>query len=398
MRLSVIIVNYNVKYFLEQCLCSVQKACTGINAEVWVVDNASADGSEAYFKDRFPAVQFIWNKENQGFAKANNLALAKATGDFILFLNPDTLLPEDCFKKCIGFLDSKNCNGALGIRMVDGAGNFLKESKRGFPTAMTAFYKLSGLASLFPRSTVFAKYYLGNLSEKENHEVDVLAGAFMMVPRKVLEQTGGFDERFFMYGEDVDLSYRIQQAGYKNYYFSESSILHFKGESSNKHSLKQLIVFYKAMLLFVKKYQRGLGDKLFGLFLQVAIYLRIIVAVILLPFQFLNKRNGYYEPLLLIGAQIETAALLSQLYDNNNKTAVQANMHQLVDQLIKYPKAEIVFCEGVLSFREIINSIQAIPKGARFRFHAEGTGSVVGSESKDQKGVHWVLTPTKQGY
>ncbi len=395
MRLSVIIVNYNVKYFLEQCLCSVQKACTGINAEVWVVDNASTDDSEAYFKDRFPAVQFIWNKENMGFAKANNLALTKATGDFILFLNPDTLLPEDCFKKCLTFLDSKNSNAALGIRMVDGAGNFLKESKRGFPTAMTAFYKLSGLTTLFPRSGVFAKYYLGNLAEKENHEVDVLAGAFMMVPQKILEQTGGFDERFFMYGEDVDLSYRIQQAGYKNYYFSESSILHFKGESSNKDSLKQLIVFYKAMLLFVKKHQRGLGDKLFGLFLQLAIYLRIFVAVILLPFRFLNKKNGDNEPLLLIGTETETAVLLSRLPANNKKLPVQANMHQLVDQLKKYPKAEIVFCEGGLGFREIINSIQAIPKGARFRFHAEGTGSVVGSESKDQQGVYWVLSSAK---
>jgi GT2 family glycosyltransferase len=363
-----------------------------------VVDNASTDGSEAYFTGKFPDVQFIWNTRNIGFAKANNLALTKATGDFILFLNPDTLLPEDCFKKCLAFLDSNKSNGALGIRMVDGAGNFLKESKRGFPKPMTAFYKLSGLASLFPRSAVFAKYYLGNLSEKENHEADVLAGAFMMVPRKILEQAGGFDERFFMYGEDVDLSYRIQQAGYKNYYFAESSILHFKGESSNKDSLKQLIVFYKAMLLFVKKYQRGLGDKLFGLFLQLAIYLRIIVAVIFFPFRFLNKRNGDNEPLLLIGTETETAALLSQLPANNNNAHVQANMHQLVDQLIKYPKAEIVFCEGVLSFREIINSIQAIPKGPCFRFHGEGTGSVVGSESKDQQGVHWVLTPAKQDH
>ncbi|MEO6541840.1 MAG: glycosyltransferase family 2 protein, partial [Ferruginibacter sp.] len=237
MQLSVIIVNYNVKYFLEQCLYSVQKACLGIDAEIIVTDNNSSDGSRAFLEPAFPAVNFIWNTNNLGFAKANNQALAMAKGDLILFLNPDTILPEDSIQNCLQFFNLNKKAGALGIHMVDGSGNFLKESKRAFPSPLTSLYKLTGLTRLFPHSKIFARYHLGHLSEHENHEVDVLAGAFIMMPRKVLEEIGNFDEQFFMYGEDVDLSFRIQKAGYKNYYFAESSIIHFKGESTKRGSL-----------------------------------------------------------------------------------------------------------------------------------------------------------------
>src|SRR5258705_5100866 len=213
MKLSVIIVNYNVKHFLELCLCSVQKAIAGIPAEIIVVDNCSADNSIDYLQPKFPAVQFIANKENLGFAKGCNIGLRSAKGDLILFLNPDTFVPEDCFQKCISFLESHADAGALGIRMLDGRGKFLKESKRSFPSPMTSLYKLFGLSILFPRSKVFSKYHLGHLDENENHEVDVLAGAFMMVKKEVLEKVGSFDEIFFIYGEDVDLSYRIPKTG-----------------------------------------------------------------------------------------------------------------------------------------------------------------------------------------
>jgi O-antigen biosynthesis protein len=259
MQLSVIIVNYNVKYFLEQCLHSVIKACAGMQAQIIVADNNSTDGSRAYLEEKFTGVQFIWNSDNIGFARANNQALEKAKGEFVLFLNPDTLLAEDSIEKCMQFFKTNKAAGALGIRMVDGSGNFLKESKRAFPSPLTSLFKLSGLARLFPRSKTFARYHLGHLPEHENHEVDVLAGAFMMIPKKILDEIGNFDERFFMYGEDVDLSYRIQEAGYKNYYFAESSIIHFKGESTKRGSLNYVRLFYKAMNLCKKTLQRKQG-------------------------------------------------------------------------------------------------------------------------------------------
>ncbi|MEO8765216.1 MAG: glycosyltransferase [Ginsengibacter sp.] len=279
MVLSVIIVNYNVKYFLEYCLLSVLKAMENIEGEVFVVDNDSTDGSKIFYKEKFPQVNFIWNATNEGFARANNKALKLASGRYLLFLNPDTIVPEDCFKQCISFVQSKGDLVALGIKMIDGSGKFLKESKRAFPSPMTSLYKLSGLTRLFPRSTIFSKYHLGFLDENINHEVDVLAGAFMMIPKKILDTTGAFDESFFMYGEDIDLSYRIQKAGFKNYYFAGSSIVHFKGESTEKGNLNYVRIFYKAMSIFVKKHYGGTKAGVFSALIQAAIFLRAGLAV-----------------------------------------------------------------------------------------------------------------------
>lgn len=277
-KLSIIIINFNVKYFLEHCLNSALSALTGIEGEIIVVDNHSTDGSKSYFENRFPPVKFIWNETNIGFGKANNLGLKYATGEYILFLNPDTIIPEDCFKKCISFLQSKNDTGALGVKMIDGSGRFLKESKRSFPYPLTSLFKLMGLANLFPHSKLFAKYHLGNLDENSNHEVDVLAGAFMMIPRKIINVVKGFDEDFFMYGEDIDLSYRIQQAGFVNYYFAETCIIHFKGESTKKGSLNYVKMFYSAMNIFVKKHYKNSRAGIFNLFIQVAIGIRAAMA------------------------------------------------------------------------------------------------------------------------
>ncbi|HEX4374585.1 MAG TPA: glycosyltransferase family 2 protein, partial [Puia sp.] len=217
--LSIIIVNYNVKYFLEQCLCSVRKAIEKIEAEIFVVDNNSTDDSIDYLQSKFPGVKFILNKGNEGFGKANNRALSLAKGKYILFLNPDTIVAEDSLEKCISFLESNKNAGALGVKMIDGSGNYLKESKRGFPSGWSAFCKLSGLTALFPHSKIFSKYYLGNLSERENQIIDVVSGAYFFVRKETLDKTGGFDEQFFMYAEDIDLSYRVQQSGFLNYYF-----------------------------------------------------------------------------------------------------------------------------------------------------------------------------------
>lgn len=286
MKLSIIIVNYNVRYFLEQCLLSVRAALQQVEGEVWVVDNASTDGSRDFLEPRFPDVHFIWNSENTGFGRACNQALQQAKGRYVLFLNPDTIVPENCFQTCIAFFESHAHAGALGIRMLDGKGQFLPESKRAFPAPLTSFYKLSGLAALFPRSRIFARYHLGHLSETENHPIEVMAGAFLMVRKPLLDATGGFDESFFMYGEDVDLSYRLQQqphpAGgtYRNYYCSNSSILHFKGESTRKGSLNYVRLFYQAMSCFVQKHYASAGAGLLVGGIQLAIALRALLSVL----------------------------------------------------------------------------------------------------------------------
>ncbi len=291
MVLSVIIVNYNVRHFLEQCLLSVQKSMASMDAEVIVVDNASSDDSIAYLPPLFPWVRFVVNKENTGYARANNTGLHLAHGRYILFLNPDTILEEDSLGKCVDFLSSHPDAGAIGIRMVDGSGYYLPESKRGFPSPSAAFLKLTGITALFPRSRLLAPYYLGHLDENHTQEVDVLSGAFLMVPKTILDKTGGFDERFFMYAEDIDLSYRIQQAGYKNYYFAGSSITHFKGESTNHDSLRYTRLFYKAMNQFVKKHYSGSRSFLFIALIQAGIGVRAGVAGIGNLFRQIKKRT-----------------------------------------------------------------------------------------------------------
>ncbi|MBC7948119.1 MAG: glycosyltransferase [Chitinophagaceae bacterium] len=280
MQLSVIIVNYNVRHFLEQCLFSVQKAIAGITSEVMVVDNNSSDNSVGFLRPKFPGISFTSNKENTGFARACNQGLKQAKGKYILFLNPDTLVPEDCFKKCIAFFETHPDAGALGIRMLDGSGNFLRESKRSFPSPMTSLFKLFGLSKIFPRSRTFARYHLGHLDENKDHQVDVLAGAFMMIRKEILDEIGGFDESFFMYGEDVDLSFRIQKAGYTNYYFSGSSIIHFKGESTKKGSLNYVRLFYNAMNIFVRKHYAGGKAGTFGFLIYVAIWFRAAMTTV----------------------------------------------------------------------------------------------------------------------
>ena len=277
-QLSVIIVNYNVKYFLEQCLHSVCKASRNFAVEIIVVDNNSSDKSREYLEPAFPNLQFIWSPSNDGFAKACNLGLKRAKGKYILFLNPDTILPENCFDECIRFFEEHPNAGAIGVRMLDGSARFLKESKRSFPSPLTSFYKLMGLARIFPHSKKFARYHLGHLSQFENHEVEVLAGAFMMIPKTVLKKTGPFDETFFMYGEDIDLSYRIREAGYSNHFLSNISILHFKGESTRKGSLNYVRMFYSAMSIFVRKHYGKGRAGFFSLIIQAAIAVRAAIS------------------------------------------------------------------------------------------------------------------------
>ncbi len=280
MKLSIVIVNYNVKYFLEQCLISVKRAIDGIDAEVIVVDNASADGSCDMVAAKFAWVKLIRSESNLGFSKGNNLGIEAAKGEYVLLLNPDTVVAEDTFEKCLAFMASHADAGALGVRMVDGKGNFLPESKRGLPTPAAAFYKTFGLAALFPKSKIFGKYHLGFLPEKETNEIEILSGAFMLIRKAALDKTGLLDEAFFMYGEDIDLSYRIIKAGYKNYYFPETTIIHYKGESTKKTSVNYVKIFYKAMIIFSKKHFGGNQSGLFSFFINLAIIFRGVLTLL----------------------------------------------------------------------------------------------------------------------
>ncbi len=292
MKLSVIIVNYNVKHFLEQCLHSVYKAAKGIETEIFVVDNNSVDGSAQLIREKFPNLNFIENKENVGFSRANNQAIRIAKGKYILLLNPDTVVEEDTFLKVIDFMEKHTDAGGLGVKMIDGKGTFLPESKRGLPTPWVAFYKISGLAKLFPNSRKFGKYHLSYLSENEIHAVDILAGAFMLMRKEMLDSVGLLDETFFMYGEDIDLSYRITLGGYKNYYFPETTIIHYKGESTKKGSLNYVKVFYNAMIIFARKHFSGGKAGIFTFIIQMAIYFSAFISLAKRAFK------GIYLPIL----------------------------------------------------------------------------------------------------
>ena len=279
MDLSVIIVNYNVKFFLEQCLHSVYKSVSGIKGEVIVIDNNSVDGSCQMVQEKFPDVLLISNKKNLGFSKANNQGFAIAQGKYVLVLNPDTVVQEDTFKKCFDFMESHPKAGSLGVKMIDGKGTFLPESKRSLPTPLVSFFKIFGLASLFPKSKIFGRYHLGFLDYNKTHKVEILSGAFMFVRKSVLNETGYFDESFFMYGEDIDLSYRIILAGYENYYFSETTIIHYKGESTKKGSINYVMIFYKAMIIFARKHFSRRYARIYSLLINIAIYIRASVSI-----------------------------------------------------------------------------------------------------------------------
>ncbi|AKQ44848.1 hypothetical protein TH63_03170 [Rufibacter radiotolerans] len=285
--LSVLIVNYNVSYFLEQCLLSVRKAVRGLQVEVFVVDNNSVDGSVEMVRRRFPEVILLANKENLGFSKANNQAIRQSQGKYVLLLNPDTVVEEDTFRKCFEYMEDHPKAGALGVKMMDGAGKFLPESKRGLPTPWVAFCKVFGLAALFPTSGLFNRYHLGHLSSEQVHKVDILAGAFMFMRAEALDKVGLLDEDFFMYGEDIDLSFRIKEGGYDVVYFPETRIIHYKGESTRKTSVNYVFMFYRAMMVFAEKHFSGRQARMYSFLIRLAIYLRAGLAIVARALQWL---------------------------------------------------------------------------------------------------------------
>ena len=387
--LSVIIVNYNVKYFLEQCLCSVQKAIAGMQAEVIVIDNNSTDESVAFLQHNFPWVRLVANSINTGYAKANNQGWYMSGGDMVLFLNPDTILSEDCLKKSVAALKEDPRRGALGIHMLDGSGRFLPESKRGFPSPVASLFKLLGLTKIFPHSKKIAGYYQGHLPEKKDNAVDVLSGAYMMVKKAVLEKTGGFDEQFFMYGEDIDLSYRIQKAGYTNYYLAGSSIIHFKGESTQKN-FAYTRMFYKAMDIFVQKHY-GKQSRWFALLAKLAIGFGGMVS-------YLRQRfaGGAAVPLrtavntLIVGDTVDAGTAAAAL--GVPQAAVQRKLvtvKNIPEMLAVLPDAgihEIIFCTESTGYAPAIEYMEKMKNGRDYKFFARGSNSMVGSSSKNKSG------------
>ena len=279
MKLSIIIVNYNVKYFLEVCLHSVLRAAGDMDAEVIVVDNNSADSSCAMVREQFPTVTLIENKDNKGFSKANNQGVAIAKGEYILFLNPDTVMPEDFFIKTIAYMDAHPEAGAIGPRLIDGKGQFAPDAKKSFPSLSVAIFKTTGINKIFSKSAYFNKYYAVHVGERETAAVDVLSGCCMLVRRSAMDAAGGaFDEDYFMYCEDVDLSYRIEKAGFKNIYYPEAELIHYKGESTRKMTLSYVRIFNEALVTFVKKHYSKKEASMFVLFINVGIMLRAILS------------------------------------------------------------------------------------------------------------------------
>jgi GT2 family glycosyltransferase len=275
MKLSIIIVSYNVEKLLFDCLTSLVKASKNINTEIFVVDNNSNDDSCNMVNNKFPFVKLIENKINVGFSTANNQAIKQSKGEYILILNPDTIVYENTLDYCLDFCEKHKSSGAIGVKMINDDGEFLPESKRSFPSPLVSFYRIIGLSKIFNNSPVFNKYYLSYLNENENHIVDTLAGAFMWIKKTTLENVGFFDESFFMYGEDIDLSYRIQKSGLDNYYLGKTSILHYKGESTNKLEYKYVLNFYGAMKIFSKKHFKN-GYLMYNSFVNVLISLHLI--------------------------------------------------------------------------------------------------------------------------
>ena len=294
MKLSVIIVSYNVRCYLQQCLDSLQRALDGVDAEICVIDNHSKDDTVA-FLDSYGGekVKVIASNHNYGFAKANNIAIRLTAGEYVLLLNPDTIVGENSIKECLDFMDGHASAGGLGVQMLKCDGSKAMESRRGLPTPMTSFYKMCGLCARYPNSRHFGRYYMCGMSWDEPGRIEVISGAFFMARRSALEKTGLLDEDFFMYGEDIDLSYRLLKCGFENWYLPVK-ILHYKGESTQKSSFRYVHVFYEAMAIFFKKHYNHLGLWLYFP-IKTAIYMKATLALVEMLSKNVRKMIGFPE-------------------------------------------------------------------------------------------------------
>lgn len=385
MQLSVIILNYNVRYFLEICVLSVQNALSQIDGEIIVVDNNSQDGSCEMMKQRFPNVTIIQNNDNIGFPKGNNIGVAHAKGEYICILNPDTVVAEDTFSKIVAFAKEQKKLGIIGCKLIDGAGKFLPESKRGVPTPWVAFTKIVGLYKLFPKSKLFGKYYAGHLAENQTGKVDILVGAFMVMKRELYLEVGGFDEKCFMYSDDVDLSYVVAKAGKDNYYFHDTTIIHYKGESTIKDGT-YMKRFQEAMNFFYNKHfsTDGLQSLFFTFFMKVGIVF----------FSFIKKFQG--QPKLktapihfeLFSSSAEMATKLTAVLQNKVSYHYLKTEKEVISCLNKsVVGSEIILDNESISFQECIAVLESsVNKGLTFKIIPKNANFLIGSNNSNERG------------
>ena len=372
MQLSIIILNYNVRYFLELCVLSVQDAIQNIDAEIIVIDNNSPDDSCEMMKRRFPNVKLIENKENSGFPKGNNIGVSQAKGEFICILNPDTVVAEDTFTKVLAFAKKQKDLGIVGCKLIDGTGNFLPESKRGTPTPFVAFTKITGLYKVFPKT--FGKYYAQHLSENETGKVDILVGAFMVMKRDLYNDIGGFDENCFMYSDDIDLSYMALKKGKSNYYFHETSVIHYKGESTIKDGT-YMKRFQEAMNFFYKKH------------FQVSLFFSVFMKMGIVFFSMVKKFQGKPKPKLspekyILVSEDED---LREKFENLWGTLVERQ--QITKSFANNVTTEIIFDQNLLDFKTIIEAFETNKnKNFTFKILPESSDYVIGSNSSFDRG------------
>jgi GT2 family glycosyltransferase len=371
MQLSVIILNYNVRYFLEQCVLSVQKALENIDGEIIVIDNNSSDDSCSMMKKRFPKVKLIENTENVGFPKGNNIGVAKAQGEYICILNPDTVVAEDTFLKVLTFAERQKDLGIVGCKLIDGTGNFLPECKRGVPTPFVAFTKIFGLYKI---SNIFGKYYAQHLTQNQTGKVDILVGAFMVMKRELYLEVGGFDENCFMYSDDIDLSYLVSKKGKTNYYFHETSVIHYKGESTIKDGT-YMKRFQEAMNFFYKKHFKV--SLFFSLFMKIGIVFFSLVKM----FQGKPKQKMQPENYILIS---DNEILKEKLEKQVKKQVKRQSSSQ---SFSKKTNTEIIFDNNCIDFKTIIHTIESNKnKHYTFKIIPQSSDFMIGSNSSFDRG------------
>jgi len=367
LKLSIIILNYNVRYFLEQCIISVQRSIKSIDAEIIVIDNNSPDDSCAMMRAKFPEITLLENKENVGFSKANNQAVNIAKGEYVCILNPDTAVAEDTFVLALKYAESISNLGALGIYLMDGTGFFLPESKRNLPTPKASVLKLFGIGK---------SYYANHISERESGEVDVLVGAFMLLKRSVYIEVKGFDEDYFMYGEDIDFSYKISKAGYKNHYLGNLSMLHYKGESTQKDAV-YLDRFYGAMHIFYKKHFTT--NFLFDAFVKVGVS---VVKMIKKP---TRKKHFTPENNNITFVLTENLILLKNLSKNINSELKTVSKTIFADEVLT--DSNFIFDVDYMPYSQIFAVMEKLSgNGNTFRICPPGCDFILGSDQSDQKG------------
>jgi GT2 family glycosyltransferase len=382
MQLSIIILNYNVRYFLEQCVLSVQKALENIEGEIIVVDNNSTDDSCAMIQKRFPEVTLIQNLENIGFSKGNNIGVKVAKGEYICILNPDTVVAEDTFEKVLAFAKTQNNLGIIGVKLIDGSGNFLPESKRGIPTPWVAFTKIMGLYRCFPQVSFFTKYYASHLRSNQTGKVDILVGAFMFMSRKVYVEVGGFDENCFMYSDDIDLSYQVLQKGKDNFYFHDTTVLHYKGESTIKDGA-YMKRFQQAMHFFYQKHFKV------PFFFEFLMWLGIFFFSALKRIQGNSKKIKTPNQYLLLSSSNELVDELETVLGKKVVFELFEGEKMVNSCFFKTKESvEILLDNSHISFKDCISILESLKnQGFTFKIIPKSSNFLIGSNNNNERGT-----------